>query len=105
MLNQYDFIFLDLRRRGLPAISLTEQDKEDIKAFLNLLKARRSRRRVRSPAVTEEFDEQGNHREQDDAERDEGEVVSDDGHVAERVTGEGADTDPDQRAGDVVERE
>jgi hypothetical protein len=37
MLKQYDFFFLDLRRRGLPAISLTEQDKEDIKAFLNLL--------------------------------------------------------------------
>lgn len=37
LLKQYDFFFLDLRRRGLPAISLTPQDKEDIKAFLNLL--------------------------------------------------------------------
>ena len=37
LLRQYDFFFLYLRRRGLPAIALTPQDKEDIKAFLNLL--------------------------------------------------------------------
>jgi hypothetical protein len=37
MLAQYDFFFLNMRRRGLPAISLTPDDKADIKAYLQLL--------------------------------------------------------------------
>jgi cytochrome c peroxidase len=37
LLKQYDFFFLNLRRRGLPAINLTSGDKADIKAYLQLL--------------------------------------------------------------------
>jgi cytochrome c peroxidase len=37
LISQYEVFFLSLRRRGLPAISLSVQDREDIKAYLKLL--------------------------------------------------------------------
>jgi hypothetical protein len=37
LLNQYENFFLNLRRRGLPAVRLSATDREDIKAYLKLL--------------------------------------------------------------------
>ena len=59
----------------------------------------------RGAAGVQDLDDHRQQRHTDDAQRDEGEVVFDDGHVSKEIPHTEAKTYPGDRAGDVIERE